>query len=303
MTPTTPRSADSPGPTRFLIGTCGWSYPDWNGLFYPARRPRGFSPLRFLSRYFNAVEVNTSFYALPSAALCASWPEQTPSDFRFAFKLTRVFTHDEAHAAGPQDAAAFLEGLAPLRAAGRLGPLLLQFPQSFHFSEQSVERLRRLADWFSQMQRFIEVRHRSWSAPQALAALAQFGGYCNIDQPRLRDCLPPTAHVLGETGYVRLHGRNAANWFAAGRKPFERYDYLYSEEELRGWVQRLNEMCDAAREIYVFTNNHYRGQAAANALQLRAMLGNEPVAAPPELLTAYPALRPFAAAPPGEFLF
>jgi uncharacterized protein YecE (DUF72 family) len=289
-------------PAKLWIGPSGWSYPDWNGLFYPPEKPRGFRPLAYLARYFNAVEVNATFYRLPTPRMTAGWPSQVPRDFRFAIKLTQTFTHtrDDFPA---DDVPVFQDALEPLRGAGLLGPLLIQFPWSFRYESTSVEWLHWLAESFAEYDRFIEVRHASWAAPPALAALRRFGGYCNIDQPVLHDCLGPTTHVFGPTAYVRLHGRNYRNWFADDQPPFERYNYLYSEAELREWVQRLNELRDTAEELFIFTNNHYRAQAPVNALELRALLGDAPLDVPPPLLRAYPRLHTLARPAPPDTLF
>ena len=130
-----------------------------------------------------------------------------------------------------------------------------------------------------------------------LELLRQTGGYCNIDQPRLRNCLGPSTHVFGPTAYVRLHGRNAQNWFAENIQPFERYNYLYAEDELREWVSRLNEIAEQAENVYVFANNHYRGQGVANALEIRSLLESKPVAVPDELVRTYPRLKRIALPP------
>ena len=293
----------TPGRAKFWIGPSGWSYEDWGGVVYPAAPPRGFKPLAYLARYFNAVEVNSTFYRLPSARTTAAWPRLVPPEFRFAFKLTQVFTHERTEFPTRATVDAFRAGVEPIRAAGRLGPLLIQFPWSFRFTPEGVEWLRRLAEALPEFERFIEVRHASWAQPEALAELQQVGGYCNIDQPRLRDCLGPTQHVFGRSAYVRLHGRNAKNWFAENVPPFERYNYLYSERELQEWVARLNVLCAEAEEVYVFANNHYRGQGPVNALELRAMLEGHPVDVPSELIAAYPRLRTIARPLPDAGLF
>jgi uncharacterized protein YecE (DUF72 family) len=292
-----PRSA-----CRFWIGPSGWSYPDWFGVVYPLPKPRNFKPLAFLAQFVNATEVNTSFYRIPTPQMTAAWPPLVPEHFRFAFKLHQGFTHAEEFP-GAADIASFHAALAPIDAAGKLGPVLAQFPWSFRYTASSVDRLRRIADAFPTLDRFIEVRHSSWASPEALAALGECGGYCNIDQPALRECLPPSTHVFGRNAYVRLHGRNAANWFAEGLPAFERYNYLYSIRELREWVARLNAIRDRATETYVFANNHYRGQAVANALQIRALLTASRVAAPDALLETFPTLRKLAtpAGQPGLF--
>lgn len=288
---------------KLWIGPSGWSYPDWRGTVYPAVWPRGFRPLRLIGSLFNAAEVNSSFYSLPAARTTERWPADVPAAFRFAFKLTRVFTHERAEYPGRGVVAAFCEGVRPVREAGKLGPLLMQFPWSFRFTPEAVAWLRRLADDFGEFERFVEVRHSSWGRPEGLEAVRSMAGWCNIDQPRLRDCLGPSAYAFGGRAYFRFHGRNAANWFAEGQPSFERYNYLYSEAELREWVGRIDAACDEAESVYVFTNNHYRGQGVTNALELRAMLEGGRPAVPPELMESYPRLRQIAAPPrePGLF--
>lgn len=288
---------------RLWIGPSGWSYPDWNGIVYPLPQPRGFKPLRFLSRLFDAVEVNTSFYRVPTARMTAAWPQQTPPDFRFAFKLTKMFTHDRGAEIDAAAVREFKEALRPIRDAGKLGPLLIQFPWSFRFREENAAHVRRLADAFRECDAVFEVRHASWAGDEALQVLRACGGVCNVDQPALRDCLPPAAHVFGPTGYVRLHGRNARTWFAEGLPPFERYNYLYGDDELREWVARINAMRHTARDVYVFTNNHYRGQGVANALELRFLLDGRRSPCPRQLLAAYPALGTAALPPQQPELF
>jgi uncharacterized protein YecE (DUF72 family) len=289
--------------TRLWIGPSGWVFDDWYGVVYPLSPPRGFKPLAYLARYFNAVEVNASFYRLPTPRMTAAWPRLVPPDFRFAFKLTQIFTHQRTEFPPASAVREFSAGVEPVRAAGLLGPLLMQFPWSFRYTPEALEWLRRLADAFPDYERFVEVRHASWAPPEAVAALSQFGGYCNIDQPRLRDCLRPTAHVSAGSAYVRLHGRNAKNWFAENRPTYERYDYLYSEDELREWVARLRKMGETAGSLYVFANNHYRGQGPVNALELRVMLSQQPVHAPAELIAAYPRLRSVTRPPRERGLF
>jgi uncharacterized protein YecE (DUF72 family) len=294
------------GPTTWWIGPSGWSYADWNGIVYPLRKPRGFKPLAYLARFFNAVEVNTTFYQIPAPGLTAEWPGLVPEQFRFAFKLTQTFTHQRTQFPPSEDVRAFIAATQPVRAAGKLGPLLIQFPWSFRLTPENAEWLWRVADSFPDFERFVEVRHTSWATPEGLAALRPAVGWVNIDQPRLRDCIGPTEYVSGEAAYVRLHGRNAGAWFRAKPRGADlsraesvgardaRYDYLYSEEELREWVARLNKIAEQARQVYVFTNNHYRGQAPANALELKALLGAKPVETPPTLVQTYPRLARIA---------
>lgn len=291
-------------PTAHLwIGPSGWSYEDWHGIVYPQPKPRGFKPLAFIAEHFRAVEVNSSFYRIPVPRMTASWVRLVPPEFRFAFKLTRTFTHEPEIVPDRTSVEAFLVALEPVREAGRLGPLLIQFPWAFRYTAEAVERLRRLADCFAECDRVVEVRHASWAQPSALELLRQVGGFCNIDQPRLRNCLGPTEHVFGPTAYTRLHGRNAANWFADNIPTYERYNYLYDDAELREWVARLNAIAAKAENVYVFANNHYRGQGVANALELRAFLEGGPVRVPEALLRTYPRLKSIAHPPRDPGLF
>ena len=288
---------------RFYVGPSGWSYDDWAGIVYPARRPRGFRPLSHIARLFNAVEVNSSFYRTPTPRTTAGWVEQTPAEFRFTFKLHQAFTHARTAFPEPAEVEAVLAALRPVKEAGRLGPLLIQFPWSLRHGAAAVEWLKRLAETFAEVPRVVEVRHRSWATDEARAALRLVGGCCNIDQPALRDCLGPSADVFGEVAYARLHGRNAANWFAENIPGYERYNYLYSDRELAEWAERLRAMAQEAREVYVFANNHYKGQGVANALELREMLGAPRVEVPAELRAAYPRLGAISAPPRQAGLF
>jgi len=288
---------------KFWIGPSGWSYPDWQGVVYPKPKPRGFKPLKFIARHFNAVEVNSSFYAVPVPRTTESWISLTPTDFRFAFKLTRAFTHESYPTPDVDLLKSFAAALAPVRAAGRLGPVLMQFPWSFRYTSAATDRLRRLADGLADFERAVEVRHASWTQPDALEFLSKIGGYCNIDQPRLRNCIGPTQHVFGETGYVRLHGRNDEKWFADNIESHERYNYLYDHGELREWVARLQAIGKLASNVFVFTNNHYWGRSAANALELMSFLGDRRVAVPPQLLLSYPRLKRITTPPREPLLF
>jgi uncharacterized protein YecE (DUF72 family) len=290
---------------RLWIGPSGWSYDDWYGVLYPAPRARGFKPLAFLARYFNAAEVNTSFYRIPSPRMTEPWVEQVPADFRFAFKLTNVFTHTRDAFPPAAQVAEFAAALEPIRRAGRLGPLLIQFPWSFRFSEANVDWLRRLADAFPDLERIVEVRHATWLVPEAQEAVRSVGGWCNIDQPLLQQCIGPTEIVFGRTAYVRLHGRNAKNWFAKNVEPWQRYDWLYDEESLREWAARIEAMRRHAEteEVYIFANNHHNAQGPVNALELKALLEGGGVDVPPELLGRFPRLAAIAQKPLDSKLF
>ncbi|HVS10843.1 MAG TPA: DUF72 domain-containing protein [Planctomycetota bacterium] len=282
------------------VGPAGWSYPDWDGVVYPRQKPRGFHPLRYLARFVDCIEINSTFYAMPTAHSASRWASLLDewSDFRLTAKLHRDFTHFATHfkrgEAAPeaeQQAQAFLEGLAPLVRTRRLAALLVQFPISFHHGPAEVRRLGWLHAHLGKLPLVLELRHDSWYTPPALAAITGLGfSLAHIDLPPAWNHPPPWHAPTGPVGYLRLHGRNRVSWFdrEAGRNA--RYDYLYSPEELDPLVEKARRLSAEYDETYVTTNNHFSGKAVANAIEIRAALRGHAVSAPPELVRAYPRL-------------
>ncbi len=289
------------------IGPAGWSYKDWKGIVYPSKRARGFHELSYLAQYFDAIEINTSFYGPFSAKMAAGWVDKVGANerFRFTAKLWRGFTHD--HSATEADESLFKEGLVPLVEAGRLGALLLQFPWSFRNTDENRAYVAQLRARFDEYPLVLEVRHGSWSEPGMLDMLEGLElGLCNIDQPLFKRSVKPAALATSRVGYVRLHGRNYQSWFTENKHVGERYNYLYSAEELDPWIDRIKTVEHATDETYVITNNHYVGKAVVNALEISSILKGEPLAMPPELLERYPELQQFAASAEsqtGQLLF
>jgi uncharacterized protein YecE (DUF72 family) len=274
------------------IGTAGWVYKDREGIVYPKPRPRGFDALRYLADYFDTVEINSSFYGAPRPDAAKKWLESVASNpnFRFTAKLFQSFTHQREPA--PNDEREFKEGIAPIAEANRLGALLLQFPWSFKDSPENRDYLIRLHRRFSEYPLVLEVRHSSWIKDDVLDLLAELGaGICNIDQPLFHRSVKPAAHVTSTIGYVRLHGRNYKQWFSPKANVRERYDHLYSLDELESWVDRARQIASETTDTYVVGNNHNIGKAAVNAAEFRALLLGEPVKAPPSLIEAYPELK------------
>jgi uncharacterized protein YecE (DUF72 family) len=281
---------------RIRVGPAGWCYKDWAGQVYPQPQPRGFDPLTYLAQYFDAIEINSTFYRIPDPKMIRRWVERVADHpaFRFTVKLWQGFTHEGT--ASAQDEAAFRQAMAPLHDAGRLGAVLLQFPYRFHHTPDNREHLRQLVAAFQEYPLVLEVRHRSWDRPQVYEILRELGvGFCNIDQPQVSYSIGLTRVVTSPIGYLRLHGRNAAMWFAEGADAAARYDYRYPAEELEAIVDVVEVLSRQARETYLITNNHFRGQAALNALELRHRLYQAPLPVPSPLLMAYPELRPIAA--------
>lgn len=292
------------------VGTSGWHYPGghgtWDGVFYPPadQRPRGFDALAFYARYFDTVEVNSSFYGLPRASVTRQWAARTPAGFRFTVKLHRSFTHPESGARSVADGEvdAFRRGLEPLATAGKMGALLVQFPPSFHATPEAVDHLAWVLRTFREHRLAVELRHRSWSdaAADTTALLEAYeAAWVRIDEPKFassvsQDLVPAPGEDTG-LYYVRLHGRNAAQWWEHDAAE-DRYNYLYSSEELEPIARAARQAAapgadTPVRQAYVLFNNHFSAKAIANAAELRRQLG-EPLTEPlPEsLLLRYPEL-------------
>jgi uncharacterized protein YecE (DUF72 family) len=266
------------------IGPAGWSYEDWKGRVYPEPAPKGFDPLAYLSRLFPTIEINSTFYRPASPKMSEAWARRTPDGFVFTAKLWEKFTHGDEGFTN-EEARQFQEGLAPLLQAGKLGALLLQFPWFFQDSPASRDRIRAVVDAFEGWAPLVvEVRHRSWlDALDFLGALKL--AFCNIDQPKSSTAITGTDLVTGPVAYVRLHGRNAKAWFSKTAGRDEKYDYLYSEEELRTWAEIVRRIEARADAVFVITNNHFQGKAIWNAIQLLRLLELE-APDPPEGLNA-----------------
>ena len=276
------------------FGPAGWSYPDWAGVVYPEPRPRGFDPLAHLARYFDTVEVNSTFYRPPSPETPRRWARRVSVNARFKFtaKLWQRFTHQRESAWTQDEVDAVRAGLDPLAEASRLGAVLVQFPWSFKASAGSLEWLSDIAAAFEEYPLVVEVRHASWNRPGFYEWLGERDmGFVNIDQPVFRRSIEPSAKASARVGYVRLHGRNYEDWFREDAGRDARYDYLYERAELEPWVERIRELAEGGRveDVYVVTNNHFRGQAVANAVMLSALIRGRPQTAPEPLLKAFAA--------------
>jgi uncharacterized protein YecE (DUF72 family) len=280
------------------VGTAGWSYPDWDGIVYPKGSAASGRALQHMSRLFDVLEINVTFYRPPSARMTQRWVERVSDrpTFRFTAKLWQGFTHsrDQEHL---EEERAFNEGMMPLTESGRLGCVLVQFPHSFHNTDANRDYLESLLERFGSYRLVVELRHKSWMHESIHVLLTGHGvGLCNIDQPAGSTSVEPTAIITAQPGYVRLHGRNQKNWFSKEAGRDERYDYLYSHSEITEWADRLRLMQGKSKgtDIFVIANNHYRGQAPANALELIHLLTGGPVPVPESLVRQYPRLDDIA---------
>ena len=313
------------------VGTSGWSYPTgkgtWNGLFYPATRTkrdrtRGFDELRFYAEHFDTVEVNTTFYGQPRPEVAADWVRRTSQRFMFSLKLYQKFTHPKMfretvlqaapHSEGmlldmlaqvtQSDIDDFRTGIEPIARAGKLGALLAQFPPSFKSVEASRDYLTRLLNAFRDYPIAVELRHRSWSDAFAntLKLLNAFqAAWVQIDEPKFRFSIRQNAlpNVAGFY-YMRLHGRNAAQWWRHDTSE-DRYNYLYSGEELREFSEIAKAAKVLVKEAYLYTNNHFAAKSVVNAVMLKAQMG-APIEGeyPAALVERYPDIRNFVTTSP-----
>ncbi len=276
-------------------------YKDWERIVYPPPR-RGFDRLGFMASLFDTNEINSTFYRIPPPYMTREWAHRVAHNpnFLFTAKLYRGFTHERNATSG--DAQAVLAAMEPLAGAGRLGCVLVQLPMSFHETSENRKALEEVFEAFAALPLVAEFRHFSWGDSDAIRFLEDAGvGFANIDQPRLKGNLPATSHVTSPVAYYRFHGRNAAKWFGPDTSNEERYDYLYSKRELEPWVARIREGAARRTEANAFAvmNNHFRGQAVANALQLQQLLTGEIREAPESLREAYPEAARVTAALPG----
>src|SRR5215813_5995998 len=287
------------------IGPAGWSYKDWEGIFYPpgmSRRKQ--HPLELVARCFDVVEINSSFYGHIKPEIAKLWArivaDANPS-FLFTAKLHRSFTHSPLAAMEPTSAVSIRpndedeqlarEGLESLAATGKFGALLIQFPVSFKNTALNREYVETLLRQFIEYPRAVEVRHSTWNNPETIAYFEERNvSFCNIDQPVLGRSLQPTTHVTSPIGYVRLHGRNYDQWFEA-EKSADRYNYLYKRNELEEWKGRIQSIAARTKITFVVANNHFEAKAGVNALELKHMLSGRRVLAPEALLAHYPQLK------------
>jgi uncharacterized protein YecE (DUF72 family) len=273
-------------------------------VFYPKRRSKQFDELAFYAEHFDTVEVNSSFYRVPAVTATKSWAARTPPGFEFALKLYQKFTHPEmflkATGRDPSDldradVDAFRAAIEPLADAGKLGPLLAQFPASFKNEPDSRGYLEWLLQAFKEVPLAVELRHRSFSDDpgETLQLLAQYGAaLVQIDEPKFRFSIRQNRLANVKTFYyMRLHGRNAAQWWSH-EKSEDRYNYLYTEAELDPIVEDVQEASRDVKKTYLYANNHFSAKSVANAANIKHKLGQRLEGEYPEaFVERYPDLK------------
>jgi uncharacterized protein YecE (DUF72 family) len=304
---------------ELACGVAGWSYDDWRDTVYrlpttdlrqpllfdrpttPAARPPARyapDPLTFLAGFVDMVEVNSSFYRIPTATATASWARQVSGhpDFFFTAKLFQGFTHESRRDAAL--AAQFRTAFAPLQEAGRLRAVLAQFRYDAADTPDRRQLLRWLCEQFATLAHLVvEVRHSSWQTDSGSAFLRDLGvSVAVLDYPVGRDSFTAQRNLGAPEGYFRLHGRNYASWFAHEKAAHEPYNYDYSEPEITELANTARQLLPEVRSLTIVANNHYRGKGVSAALRLKSELLRQKVAVPPALLETYPNLQRIAAA-------
>ena len=287
-------------PPHIYVGTAGWDYKDWEGIVYPAQIKKSQHPVEYMARYFDMLEINTSFYGHIKPEWGKLWCRKARlvnPQFLFTAKLNRAFTHSpvavvestssETIRIGPNEEAWAKAGFDSIAHENMLGAVLLQFPISFKNTDRNRDYLDSLLEKFCQYPLAVEVRHNSWTNEGTLRYFTQKAvAFCNIDQPILGKAVVPSTQVTSHVGYVRLHGRNYEQWFDSDSRN-DRYNYLYTQPELEKWKGRIEVIATKAQKTFVVANNHFEGKAAVNALQLKSMLRGDTVSVPPSLCNRY----------------
>jgi uncharacterized protein YecE (DUF72 family) len=256
---------------RIRVGTSGYSFVDWIGPFYPEGTPRS-KMLDEYVRHFDVVEINSSYYRIPTATMFERMEQKTPAGFEFIVKLFRGMTHEIDD--DSQMYREFVDSVAPLKEAGKFAGFLAQFPWKFKNGSAGRDHLVALRKRLGGSPLFVEFRHDSWIKDETFDFLKNLGiGYCSVDEPQLKGLVPPVAVATTDRAYVRLHGRNARNWWGKGGG--DRYDYDYGKDELTEWSDKILDLESKVKKVYAFFNNCHAGHAARNAELMIEMLGDE----------------------------
>ncbi len=255
--------------SQVLIGTSGYSYKDWIGPFY-AKGTEASDYLAFYGKEFNFVELNFSYYKQPDAFMLERMLKKVPADFHFAIKAHRILTHEITDSCS-QDIKIYKDGIKPLLDAQKLGAVLLQFPYSFHYTPQNRKHLDSISTQFEGYPLAVEFRNNEWHKEHVFERFAARSiCYVNVDMPDLPKLLEPSALVTSPLAYIRFHGRNKKMWWQGDN--VTRYDYLYNDNELDDWVERIKQILQKAKILLIAFNNHSRGQAVVNARKMKELL-------------------------------
>lgn len=250
------------------IGTSGYSFRDWKGTFYPENIKSG-EMLSFYAQHFKIVEINSTYYAIPKPQMFEEMIRNTPTDFQFTVKANKGITHERVNNKSIFDQ--FEASIQPLVEANRIKGVLAQFPWSFKNSGENRTYLSQCKELLSKYPLIVEFRHTSWITEATFSFLRdQDISYCVVDEPDLPGLVPPEVINTTGLGYVRFHGRNTKTWWEGDSA--QRYNYLYTEQELKEWIPKIKQLADSTAETLIFFNNCHAGYAAKNAKTMQDML-------------------------------
>lgn len=294
--------------TDYYIGTCGFTDRGLDGTFYR----KGINPaerMAFYAQHFNAVEIDSSYYALPSERNSVLFAQRTPDNFIFHYKAFGLMTKHRVQTKSlgralsmhlpvghqapyvddpPADMLAktfdmYYRALLPLNSAGKLGLVLFQFPPYFTKSGENKCYILQCKEWMMDFRLAIEFRHNSWTNRSELSDTLKFLidnnlTYVSVDEPQFSSgsTVPPIAEATTDTAYVRFHGRNTKNWFKKGGTVAERFDYFYNKDELEEWVPKIRNLAENTSQIHVMFNNCVNTFAVQNARMIADVIGALP---------------------------
>ncbi len=254
---------------KYFVGTSGFSYQDWRKVFYP-KDIKSQDFLRFYSKHFRTTEINSTYYKIPSPKVIESLRKKVDKNFVFSVKANQIFTHSREYST--TDTAKMKEILGSF--GENLGVVLFQFPYSFHRSTKNEEYIKKLRDDFQEFEIAFEFRSSEWVCSEIFELLQKIDViFVCVDEPKIKGLLPPIFTLTSnkKVSYIRFHGRNAEKWYNH-QKPEERYDYLYSEEELTEWVSKIRSSKAKVRKLFAYFNNHPKAQAVENAKTFERLL-------------------------------
>ena len=255
------------------VGTCGFSYRDWRGVFYPENISDR-DMLEYYASQFDIVEIDFTYYRMPGVKAIEGLSRKTPEDFCFCVKAPRSMTHEVADGSDEVSEVfqTFRRAMEPLVDQGKMGCILCQFPWSFKRTRENSDYIQRLPELLPDIPIVVEFRNVEWVSQSTFDLLKAGGmGFCCVDEPKLRGLVPPLAVYTSPIAYIRFHGRNASKWWKHS-EAWERYDYLYSHDELLEWVPKIARLAEATEQTFVLFNNCHAGQAAVNAKNMLSLL-------------------------------
>lgn len=253
------------------LGTSGYSFEDWRGVFYPEDIPKG-KMLDYYAQKYNTVEINSTYYTIPHPSVFYHLSNKTPEGFEFILKLHKESTHIRKEGLEAFDK--IKDSCKYLAESNKLNGFLAQFPYSFKYNETNLDYMKRLREKSGEIPFWVEFRNIYWVKPAVYEFLSENEiGYCCVDQPQLKGLIPPQDTATTDMSYVRFHGRNKDSWW--GGSVDDRYNYDYTKNELEEWLDKIRELRKKTSKTYLFFNNCHMGNAIKNAEMMGELLKNQ----------------------------